>query len=76
MAYQMEGHDTREFWNAFHVLTRDLITADSDEEAYANAKMLSDWMQIWGIDRPTRKRCIRNQLASYREEKIIRRWSL
>lgn len=38
--------------------------------------MLSDWMQIWGIDRPTRKRCIRNHLASYREQKAIRRWSL
>lgn len=76
MSYTMAGHDTREFWNAFHVLCRDLITADSDEEAYANAKMLSDWMQIWGIDRPTRKRCIRNHLASYREQKAIRRWSL
>ena len=76
MTYQMKGHTPREFWDAFHVLTRDLITAESDEEAYANAKMLSDWMQIWGIDRQTRKRCIRNHLESYREEKIIRRWSL
>lgn len=24
MSYSMAGHDTREFWNAFHVLTRDL----------------------------------------------------
>lgn len=76
MSYLMEGHDTREFWDTLHKLTYAITTADNDREAYDNAQMLSDWMQIWGIDRPTRKRCIRNQLASYREEKIIRRWSL
>lgn len=37
MAYPMEGHDPREFWNAFHVLTRDLTAADTPAAAPANA---------------------------------------
>lgn len=76
MAYPMEGHNTREFWDTLSVLEREIICAENDRQAYDGAQMMSDWMTIWGIDRQTRKRCIRNNLASYQDEKIIRRWSL
>lgn len=76
MSYQMAGHDTREFWDTLGVLAREIICAEDDRQAYDGAQMMSDWMTIWGIDRPTRKRCICNHLASYREQKAIRRWSL